>query len=99
MFPHFLEREMENTETTATEVAETTEAKLEGFIAEADLRTRVAYACYTAYCIAVGGVAFNGEPLPTWEAFLGDENKQKQVDGWYAAADAAISQLTSNNYV
>lgn len=41
---------------------------------------------YTIYCAAVGGVAFNGEPLPDWEAFRADPAKGKQVNGWLALA-------------
>ena len=33
---------------------------------------------YTTYCEAVGGKAFNGNPLPTWEEFRADELKQLQ---------------------
>lgn len=37
---------------------------------------------YTAYCAAVGGVAFNGDPLPTWYAFRADPAKKQQSDAW-----------------
>jgi hypothetical protein len=43
---------------------------------------------YTAYCRAVGGVAFNGDPLPTWEEFSSDDSKQKQVNAWIEVARA-----------
>jgi len=46
----------------------------------------VAKAMYTAYNEAVGGVAWNGDPLPDWDEFAADEKKQKQVNGWRAAA-------------
>ena len=42
---------------------------------------------YTAYCAAVGGVAFNGDPLPSWEAFEADPKKAMQVAGWIAVAN------------
>ena len=41
---------------------------------------------YTEYCKAVGGVAFNGDPLPTWDEFSADSLKVKQIQGWLAAA-------------
>ena len=46
---------------------------------------------YTAYCEKVGGVAFNGDPLPTADEFFTDETKTKQSNAWLAAADVAIS--------
>jgi hypothetical protein len=45
---------------------------------------------YTAYCEAVGGKAFNGDPLPSWYEFSKDPNKQKQVEGWVAVANHAL---------
>ena len=45
---------------------------------------------YTTYCQSVGGKAFNGDPLPTWDEFSRDSNKQKQVDGWVAVANNAL---------
>lgn len=47
-----------------------------------------ARAAYTAYCEAVGGVAFNGDPLPTWEEFSQDPKKDKQAQGWRTAVAA-----------
>ena len=41
---------------------------------------------YHTYCVAVGGVAFNGDPLPSWEVFAADPAKTKQVAGWLAVA-------------
>ena len=41
---------------------------------------------YSAYCKAVGGVAFNGDPLPEWTEFAADPSKQKQADAWRSAA-------------
>jgi hypothetical protein len=50
----------------------------------------VAEAIYEAYCAAVGGVAFNGDVLPDWAAFVSDPSK---ADAWLAAADRAIQFL------
>jgi hypothetical protein len=47
---------------------------------------------YAAYCKAVGGVAFNGDPLPTWEEFAADPKKRKQADAWRAAAEVALAK-------
>lgn len=52
-------------------------------------KTELAGKMYDAYCEAVGGVAFNGDPLPTWKEFETDPNKQKQVKGWLASAQIA----------
>lgn len=43
---------------------------------------------YAAYCEAVGGVAFNGDPLPDWATFRADNSKIKQSGAWIAAAKA-----------
>lgn len=43
---------------------------------------------YTAYCAAVGGKAFNGDPLPDWETFRADPKKKLQSDAWVAAVKA-----------
>lgn len=48
---------------------------------------------YTAYCESVGGVDWQGNPLPNWEEFSKDEKKQKQVLGWIAVANRAIAIL------
>ncbi len=50
---------------------------------------RIAKAAYTSYCKNVGGKAFNGDPLPTWEEFEADASKEKQVTAWRCAALAA----------
>lgn len=44
---------------------------------------------YTVYCQEVGGVAFNGDPLPAWAEFSADPNKQKQVNAWRAVGRLA----------
>jgi hypothetical protein len=56
-------------------------------------RDTVAEKLYTAYCAAVGGVAFNGDPLPDWATFSADPSKEKQANGWLAAADCAMEFL------
>jgi hypothetical protein len=48
---------------------------------------------YETYCNSVGGKAFNGDPLPNWETFLGDPEKRKQSQAWVDAAKAACEQL------
>lgn len=50
---------------------------------------------YEVYCQAVGGVAFNGTPLPSWDEFVNDPEKQKQVHGWREVARATIYWFTS----
>lgn len=47
---------------------------------------------YEEYCKAVGGIAFNGDPLPSWQEFSNDANKVKQKDGWLAVAKLAASK-------
>jgi len=46
---------------------------------------------YTTYCAAVGGKAFNGDPLPNWFQFRGDPAKQKQSDAWVRTAEEAAA--------
>jgi hypothetical protein len=48
---------------------------------------------YTAYCTAVGGKAFNGDPLPKWAEFSADPNKRMQYEGWLVVANDAIATL------
>jgi len=52
---------------------------------------------YTAYCQAVGGKAFNGDDLPTWDVFANDPKKQKQVNAWRVAAKAARKYLADKS--
>jgi hypothetical protein len=47
---------------------------------------------YTTYSNAVGGVNFQGDPLPSWTEFSADPAKAKQADGWLAVADSALLQ-------
>lgn len=53
----------------------------------------LAYAMYDAYCVQVGGKAYDGRPLPTAAEFFADETKQKQALGWFAAASKAIEMI------
>lgn len=46
---------------------------------------------YQTYCAAVGGLAFNGDPLPDWETFASDPGKTKQVDAWLAVARQSLN--------
>lgn len=48
---------------------------------------------YETYCEAVGGVAFNGDPLPKWEEFSRDASKTKQSDAWIAVAKKALESV------
>lgn len=50
---------------------------------------QVARAMYDRYCEAVGGKAFNGDPLPTSQEFFTDTTKEKQANAWRAAAQTA----------
>ena len=45
---------------------------------------------YETYCQAVGGKAFNGDPLPTWKEFRADPAKQKQSEAWIQVAQKAV---------
>ena len=53
----------------------------------------VAGELYTEYCEQVGGLAFNGDPLPDWKTFRNDPSKKKQSDAWFKTAGAAIDLL------
>lgn len=50
---------------------------------------------YEYYCQAVGGKAFNGDPLPSWQEFSSDPNKQKQANAWLKVAEKAVYFLTA----
>lgn len=45
---------------------------------------------YELYCKKVGGVAFNGDPLPDWAEFGSDPNKTKQADAWRTVAKEVL---------
>ena len=49
----------------------------------------IAGVLYTQYCDAVGGKAFNGDPLPKWSEFRADPSKQKQSDAWVVVGRVA----------
>jgi hypothetical protein len=53
----------------------------------------IAQELYTTYCASVGGVAFNGDPLPTAQEFFSDPTKKKQSDAWLATAQRAMDLL------
>lgn len=59
-------------------------------------REFIAREMYDAYCVAVGGVAYNGDPLPKSKEFFTDNSKMKQADAWRVAADKAIDLLSVN---
>lgn len=48
---------------------------------------------YEKYCEAVGGKAYNGDSLPSWEKFKADKSKERQVEAW---KQAVISVLMNN---
>ncbi len=50
---------------------------------------------YTKYCAAVGGKAFNGDPLPCWLAMTEDPAKTKQSAAWIATAERAIELISA----
>lgn len=52
-----------------------------------DTRAKLLWDVYSA---GVGGVAFNGDPLPDWDTFAADPAKTKQVDGYRAMAKATL---------
>jgi hypothetical protein len=52
------------------------------------MKTEIAKLLYETYCAAVGGKAFNGDPLPAWDEFVADEKKKLQSDAWLKAAEA-----------
>jgi hypothetical protein len=50
---------------------------------------------YDDYCAAVGGTAFNGDPLPPSGEFFEDPTKNKQSNVWRAVAGLAIERITA----
>lgn len=48
---------------------------------------------YDLYCEAVGGKAYNGDPLPKSEDFFSDETKSKQADAWRKALEPTYELL------
>ena len=59
-----------------------------------DDREVLAGKLYEHYCKHVGGIAFNGDPLPTWAEFRADVSKKKQSDAWVAVADLALAIIS-----
>lgn len=57
----------------------------------ADIESRAAK-LYTIYCAAVGGRAFNGDPLPAWGDFASDPCKVKQAEAWRAVAAETLPE-------
>lgn len=51
---------------------------------------RLAREFYDTYCAAVGGKAFNGDPLPPAEEFFEDEAKVKQANAHRLAVAAIV---------
>ena len=45
---------------------------------------------YETYCRSVGGRAFNGDPLPSWNQFYADPKKTLQSNAWINVALEAI---------
>lgn len=45
---------------------------------------------YSAYCAAVGGKAYNGQPLPSAQEFWDDPTKTAQAKAWEAVAEKAM---------
>lgn len=62
-----------------------------------EAHSKLANLMYTTYCNAVGGKAYDGKPLPLWEAFVADPAKTKQADAWHEVAAVAFDLLTKNN--
>ncbi len=52
---------------------------------------------YNAYCEGVGGVAYNGDKLPTANEFFNDDTKKKQADAWRIVSDVASSHFLSGD--
>ena len=51
------------------------------------MKANIAKLLYETYCAAVGGKAFNGDPLPAWDEFVADEKKKLQSDAWLKVAE------------
>jgi hypothetical protein len=48
---------------------------------------------YTAYRTSVGGLSFNGTPLPNWDQLVTDPTAEKVVKGWRAVAGTAAERV------
>lgn len=53
---------------------------------------------YDQYCLAVGGIAFNGDKLPSSEEFFADPNKTKQSTAWIVLADSTLTYISCRGY-
>lgn len=54
---------------------------------------------YETYCAEVGGKAFNGDPLPSWEEFSADPAKQKQADAWRKVSEQVMFSPAEGNNI
>lgn len=54
---------------------------------------RLACLIYTSYCEGVGGKAYDGQTLPTWEEFSRDATKTKQANAWRKAAGDTLMEM------
>jgi hypothetical protein len=48
---------------------------------------------WETYSKAVGGKAFNGDALPTWEVMKNDEKKTQLVEAWIKTANAVAERV------
>jgi hypothetical protein len=53
----------------------------------------VARIAWDTYSKAVGGKAFNGDPLPTWDVMCKDEKKENLVVAWKRCARAVATHV------
>jgi hypothetical protein len=63
------------------------------------MKTEIAKRLYETYCAAVGGKAFNGDPLPGWEEFSADEKKKLQSDAWLELGALVESQIKTSTEI
>lgn len=61
-------------------------------------KENLARAMYDTYCEAVGGKAWNGQPLPGSGEFFADPAKKVQADGWRAAAATATDHINRKEH-
>ncbi len=59
-------------------------------------KEQLAHKMYDDYSEAVGGKAFNGDPLPKSEEFFNDPTKTKQSGAWIVAAETAVKFILEN---
>ena len=50
----------------------------------------LAKCCWDAYKESVGGKAWNGDALPTWDEMKADESKQGLVEAWKRGSFAVV---------